>query len=89
MESNNDLSTLFLTGGVALIALGVGLIMANPDLRRSLMPLTAMLPGLIPSLGEKNLQELVKLGDGEAEPLKVVMNALLPDIERYLKAKSM
>jgi hypothetical protein len=83
------MTTLFLTGGVALIALGIGLILANPELRRSLMPLTVMLPGLIPSLGNGKLEELGKLAEGETESLKLVVNALLPDIERYLKAKAM
>jgi hypothetical protein len=85
----NDVSTLFLAGGLSLIAMGIGLIMAHPDLRRSLIPLAATLPGLIPGIEREKLEELGKLTDGGTPPLKMVIDLLLPDIERYLKARAM
>ena len=84
----DEVAKLFLAGGTALIALGVGLILANPDLRRSLMPLAAMLPGILPGLGLED-GKLEKLTEGKESPLKMVIDQILPDIERYLKAKSM
>jgi hypothetical protein len=46
-ENNSEVrNTLLLAGGVALIAFGAGLILANPLIRRSIVGLTPILPAL-------------------------------------------
>jgi hypothetical protein len=74
MNNNEDLetrNTLFVAGGVALMVLGAGLVMAHPRVRQMVLGnLTPLLPSL-------------------EEPLRAGVNKVLPDVERYLKLRSM
>ncbi len=66
-EDNMELrDVLCLAGGVALIALGAGCILANTRVRRALLGDNSPLAALNESLG-----------------------GVIPDVERYLKMKSM
>jgi hypothetical protein len=56
-----DKETLFLLGGAALILVGAGLILTNPQVRR-----------LVGQMGAGDL-----------------LSAAIPDVERYLKLRSM
>jgi hypothetical protein len=66
--------TLLIAGGIALMVFGAGLILAHPTLRR------AVVAGLTPLLPE--LQN--PMGSGLSG-----VNAVLPDVERYLKLRAM
>ncbi len=71
-ENSKDQGLLLLSGGVALMVMGAGLIIANPGVRRLMM----------------NLIGASTSGDGEND-LTSTAAGLLPDIERYLKIRSM
>jgi hypothetical protein len=71
-QPNSDVqNTLLMAGGVALVALGAGMILANPLIRRTVVA------GLRPLIPELN------------EPMGAGLNGLLPDVERYMKIRSM
>jgi len=51
-DSSDNKETLYLVGGVALIALGAGLVMTNPTVRKTITNgLSAILPQLQGKLG--------------------------------------
>jgi len=69
-ETNPEVrNTLLLAGGIALIAFGAGMLLANPAIRRMVAGLTPVVP---------ELKEPTAVGFG-----------LLPDVERYMKIRSM
>jgi hypothetical protein len=68
-ENLQSQDILFLAGGVALMALGAGLLLARPAVRRGLTG------GLAPLLPEG--------------PMANRIGGVIPDLERYLKLKSM
>lgn len=74
-ENNNGSSEgkdmLYVAGGLALMVLGAGLIVAHPGIRRAV---TAGLSGVLPELQGKFAPDLTALG---------------PDIQRYLRLRSM
>jgi hypothetical protein len=60
-ETNSEVrNTLFIAGGIALIAFGAGLILAHPDIRRSLVA------GLAPLLPQR--QDSINAGLGGLLP---------------------
>ena len=63
--------TLCVAGGIALMGLGAGLLVARPGIRRLL---------------EKGLEAV---GGHSGNPLAGVAQGMLPDMERYLKIRSM
>lgn len=83
--SQDTKDLLFVAGGFALMALGAGLLMGHPDVRRMLsnpemrQTLMAKLGDMLPGISGIALQN----------PLAMGIAGLLPDIERYIKAKSM
>jgi hypothetical protein len=68
-ENSQVQDTLFLAGGLALMVVGAGLLLARPSVRRTITG------GLAPLLPEG--------------PLANRVGGVLPDLERYLKLKSM
>jgi hypothetical protein len=70
-EALETRNTLFVAGGLALMVLGAGLVMAHPRVRQVVLGNVAP---LLPSL---------------EEPLRAGANKVLPDVERYLKLRSM
>jgi hypothetical protein len=74
-SSNNGASgnkdVLYLMGGVALIALGAGLVMTHPTVRKTV---SGAIAAVLPELKGGVLPDLTALG---------------PDIERYMKLRSM
>jgi hypothetical protein len=68
LEARN---TLLVAGGVALMVLGAGLVMAHPRVRQTVL---ASVTPLLPEL---------------QGPLKASVNKVLPDVERYLRLRSM
>ena len=69
MQENNSSEVrdaVLIAGGIALVVLGAGLVIAHPGIRRML------LSGAAP---------LGSLGNG--------VSGVLPDVERYLKLKTM
>jgi hypothetical protein len=70
-ETNSEVrNTLLMAGGIALMAFGAGLILANPAIRRT------VLAGLTPLIPELKGPTVNGLG-------------LLPDVERYMKIRSL
>jgi hypothetical protein len=69
-DSSRDF--LYLTGGLALMVLGAGLIASHPAIRKSLK---AGLESVLPDIQNR-------LGMG-------TVSALVPDIQRYMKLRSM
>ena len=68
-ENSQIQDTLFLAGGLALMVVGAGLLLARPSVRR------AITGGIAPLLPEG--------------PLANRVGGVIPDLERYLKLKSM
>jgi hypothetical protein len=68
-ENSQVQDTLFLAGGLALMVVGAGLLLARPSVRRTITG------GLAPLLPEG--------------PLASRVGGVIPDLERYLKLKSM
>lgn len=89
--SDDTKDMLYVAGGIGLIALGIGLLMLHPDVRRALAnpemrgALMEKLNGILPS--GLNLQDPLKAGIAGLLPMGIA--GLLPDIERYIKARSM
>ena len=77
MEDNNSdresRDWLYLTGGVALLVLGAGLIASHPAIRKSLQSAIA---SIIPDVQNR-------IGGMSA------ISAVVPDIQRYMKLRSM
>ncbi len=69
--SSDNKDILYLMGGVALIALGAGLVMTNPAVRQTV---SGALSAVLPDLKGRFAPDLTGLG---------------PDIQRYLKLRSM
>ncbi|MGH9839781.1 MAG: hypothetical protein ACREEM_13450 [Blastocatellia bacterium] len=69
--SSDNKDVIYLMGGVALIALGAGLVMTNPAVRKTV---GSALSAVLPDLQGKFLPDLTGLG---------------PDIDRYMKLRSM
>lgn len=69
--SSDNKDVIYLMGGVALMALGAGLVMANPTVRKTV---SGALSAILPDLQGKFMPDLTALG---------------PDIQRYMKLRSM
>ncbi|MGQ0793278.1 MAG: hypothetical protein ACT4NX_04230 [Deltaproteobacteria bacterium] len=78
---------LFVAGGLALVALGFGLLMGHPDVRRMIAN-PEMRQSLMEKLGDM-LPPGMNIASFLNDPMGAGLAGLLPDIERYVKAKSM
>jgi hypothetical protein len=77
---------LLVAGGMALVAAGLGLVLSHPEVRRSLKD---ALGTFLPDLQDKADIDLAVMLPRLEGLMGTSLSAVLPDVERYVKLRSM